>query len=96
MDNKEKEKLNLEEMDQVAGGANDPCSNNQCPHCGHKGYTCVRVYRDPYRFYRKYTCPQCGHTFTVGAPSEQDTGAIGWKNLDRAKREHGVAGSAED
>ena len=88
---KEMEKLNQEALDKVAGGAAEPHAGNQCPNCGHQGYKCDRIYQDPYRFYRKYTCPQCGHTFTVGAPPAADTGTIGWKDLDRAKREHGIA-----
>ena len=87
----EKTKLETEELDGVAGGARRDCSNDQCPHCGHQGYKCVIVRTSAIGFFHRYTCPECGHTFTSGAPGERDTGAVGWKNLDQAKREHGVA-----
>ena len=74
MDNKEMEKLNQEDLDQVAGGQFVDFTKEKCPKCGKK-YN-IRVVYGTFGIGGKYwegTCPGCGNVRQWGdrAPNRQ-------------------------
>ena len=70
MDNKEMEKLNTEELDQVAGGrthlhgSSDKCRHPNKVRTGNEREKDIFFFWSRHQF--EYNCPDCGETFWQG------------------------------